>query len=234
MLKQAASRFYEFAKSEACDGGFHITLDDRIVNTPLGAALIVPSQSLALEIAAEWQAQDEKIVPDTMHMMRLACTALDKVSPNRATVIDQGVDYGGNDLLCYMAEAPDDLVERQKETWQPLLDWVDITYGARLRTAHGILHVAQTDPSLSSLRKAIEQYDNFELTGLTEVTQILGSLVLGLAVTANRLTWQDAFEASQLDETWQNERWGQDHEARHRIENRKLDTEMAARFLELI
>ena len=40
--------------------------------------------------------------------------------------------YGGTDLLCYRAEAPEELVRRQAEAWDPLLDWAADRYGARL------------------------------------------------------------------------------------------------------
>jgi chaperone required for assembly of F1-ATPase len=234
MLNQAASRFYKLAKDTPCDGGFQISLDERSVNTPLGKKLVVPSQALAQSIAEEWEAQEDKIVPDSMHCMRLACTAIDKVVPNRANIVEQTVEYGANDLLCYRAEAPDDLAAHQSTSWQPLLDWAESTYGSSLKSTQGILHIRQDDEAISSLRQAIDNHSDFELTALTEITQILGSLVLGLAVSASRLNWEEAFDLSQLDESWQNEQWGQDHEALLRHENRKHDMKMAAHFLGLV
>lgn len=234
MLNQAARRFYKLARETPCDDGFQILLDERAVNTPLGSKLVVPSQVLAQKIAEEWESQKDKIVPETMHCMRLACTAIDKVAPNRSNIVGQTVDYGANDLLCYRAEAPDDLTARQHSLWQPLLDWTENTYGASLKTTTGILHIQQSEAAVSKLREAVDAHSDFELTALAETTQLLGSLVLGLALSASRLGWEEAFELSQLDESWQNEQWGQDHEAQLRRENRKADTELAACFLDLV
>jgi len=234
MLNKPAKRFYETVRIEPSAGGFAVFLDDHTVNTPLGDALILPTSDLARVIAGEWDAQGKKIIPDTMPMMRLACTSIDKVRPNRDVVIGQMTDYGGNDLLCYRAEGPDDLVARQNERWNPLLTWAEITYGALLRTTSGIVHIEQTKETMSALRTATESHDEFELTALAEVTQLTGSLILGLAVSSGHIDWQTAFDAAQLDETWQNELWGEDFEAANRKKYHKLDLENANLYFSLV
>ena len=229
-----AKRFYEHAESAACSSGYSISLDGRTVNTPLGETLIVPSAALAQEIAFEWQGQGDQIVPDTMPMMRLACTTIDKLRPNRSNIIVQMCDYGANDLLCYRANGPDELVNRQEAVWQPLLDWAGEAHGAKLKSTSGIVHIPQPKNTIVNLRNAVDAHDDFELTGLAEITQLTGSLVLGLAFSSGRLGWEETFEASQLDETWQNERWGEDYEAADRISNRRADMKMADHFLILV
>ncbi|MDZ4311278.1 MAG: ATPase, partial [Cypionkella sp.] len=42
---------------------------------------------------------------------------------------------------------------------------------------------------------------------------ISGSLVLGLAVAHQRLTGDQAFGLSRIDEKWQSELWGEDEDA---------------------
>ena len=234
MLKGPAKRFYENAESRAYAGGHGVSLDGRTVNTPLGKPLIVPSAALAQEIANEWQGQGDRIIPDTMPMMRLACTAIDKLGPNRASIIEQMCDYGANDLLCYRAEGPDDLVERQTVVWQPLLAWIKDFYGADLKSTSGIVHISQPEHAILKLRRAVDDHDDFEMTALAEITQLTGSLVLGLAFSSGHIGWAEAFDASQLDETWQNERWGEDYEAADRKKNRRSDMETTAQFLVLV
>jgi len=234
MQKGSAKRFYQHAGSAACDGGFVILLDDRKVNTPLGEPLIVPGAVLAEEIAAEWRGQGTQILPGTMPMMRLACTAIDKVRPHQKIIIDQVSEYGANDLLCYRAAGPDDLVARQAEVWQPLLDWAAEDIGANLQVTSGIVHVSQPDEAIEKLRQVVEIHDGYELTALAEITQLTGSLVLGLAVSRGRIDGDVAFEASQLDETWQNEHWGEDYEATDRKKNRRSDLDTTVRFLTLV
>ena len=234
MLKGPSKRFYKHAECSACADGYGVSLDGRTVNTPLGEALIVPSAVLAQEIASEWQGQGDKIVPDTMPMMRLACTAIDKLGPNRDNIVEQMCEYGANDLLCYRAEGPVDLVERQTAIWQPLLDWAGDSYGAGLESTSGIVHISQPEKAISKLRRAVDDHDDFEMTALAEITQLTGSLVLGLAFSSDHIGWEEALDASQLDETWQNERWGEDYEAADRKKNRRSDMETTARFLMLV
>jgi hypothetical protein len=59
---------------------FGLTLDGRGVSTPMGQKLVVPSETLAYMIAAEWNAQEKKLQPVNMPLMTLACTALDQAS----------------------------------------------------------------------------------------------------------------------------------------------------------
>ncbi len=213
--------------------GFGIALDGRPLRTPGGRPLAVVHELLATAIAAEWAAQNEVILPETMPMTQLASTALDRVVPNRQAIIDQLVNYGGTDLLCYRAANPRDLTERQEDVWQPLVDWVSVDLGAELVVTSGVVPIAQPESSLAALRRIIEAYDDFRLAALQSAVAAMGSLILGLALTEGRIGADDAFRASQLDETYQIEFWGEDEEARLRREGLRKDVAAAAHFLEL-
>ncbi len=51
--------------------------------------------------------------PARMPLTRLANAAIDAVADNRDAVIEEVAKYLGSDLVCYRAEAPAGLVERQ-------------------------------------------------------------------------------------------------------------------------
>lgn len=234
MLPDGAKRFYKDAASVDLGGAFGVALDGRAVRTPAGAELRVPGRRLADAIAGEWRAQEEKIVPATMTMMQLACTAIDRVAPNREAIIDQTVAYGGSDLLCYRCDEPVELAERQHETWQPLLDWAEETLSAPLHCVSGIIHHEQPAASLAGLRSVVAEIDDWPLTAVAQFTQVMGSLVLALAVWQGRLTWDAAFEASVIDEVFQVERWGEDRDALLRRKAQQSEVRDAAAFLELL
>jgi len=59
-------------------------------------------------------------------------------------------------------------------------------------------------------------------------------LVIALAVSEGRLAGSDAFEAAQLDELFQIERWGADPLAVKRNAGIRHDLEAGARFLALL
>ncbi len=228
-------RFYRQAAAVAADdGGYGVALDGRPVRTPGGAPLSVPAKALAEAIAGEWREQEGEIRPLAMPLMCLAATAIDRVTRERKAIAGQVAAYGGSDLLCYRAEEPAGLVARQAEYWQPLLDWAAAEYGARLAVADGVTPVEQDDAALAALARAVEAHDDFRLAGLSQLTAICGSLILGLAVAARRIGAQEAVAASQLDEDWQAEKWGQDDAAKARREALAAEIAAAARFLELL
>ena len=68
-------RFY---KSVTVTEQLGIALDGRNVRTPLKAALVLPSSTLAEAVAAEWNAQVEFINPHAMPLTKLANTAIDR------------------------------------------------------------------------------------------------------------------------------------------------------------
>jgi len=226
-------RFYKLAAVSAVETGFSVTLDGRGVRTPEGTPLVLPNAALAEAVAAEWLAQGEKIVPQTMPLTQLASTALDRVRGKRAPVLAHLLNYVGTDLLCYRAASPRDLVERQERIWQPLLDWAATSLEAALPVTEGLSPIEPPPAAVEALRRKIETYDDWALTALQSAVAALGSLVLGLAVAERRLTAEEAFAASQLDETYQIEFWGDDEEAIKRREVLRNDVASAGRFIEL-
>ena len=225
-------RFYKEAAVTDMEGGGHgVALDGRPIRTPGGAPLTAPTAVLAEAIAAEWAAQEDEIRPLTMPMMRLAATAIDRIGKERAAIVGQIAAYGGSDLLCYRAESPAPLVERQAALWQPLLDWAAETHGARLVATQGITHVTQDRAALDALRAVLEALDDCRLAAVSQLTATCGSLVIALAVEARHIGAAQATAASLLDENWQAEQWGEDAEATERHENLAREIEDAARFL---
>lgn len=228
-------RFYEQAAATHMDGGGHgVVLDGRPIRTPGGVPLTTPVAALAAAIAAEWMAQEDEIRPLTMPMMRLAATAIDRIGKERAAIIDQIVAFGGSDLLCYRAETPPGLVERQSALWQPLLDWAAEALGARLQATRGIAHVTQDPAALDALRAAVGALDDSRLAAVSQLTASCGSVVIALAVSSGHLDATGAAAASLLDEDWQIEKWGADDEAVERRENVAREIAEAARFLDLL
>lgn len=226
-------RFYKTATAVPAGDGFGVALDGKLVKSPAKAAFVLPGRALAEAVAAEWAAQGDTIVPSAMPLMQLAATAIDKVAPNPDVIVDTIAPYGGTDLLCYRAEAPATLAERQQAQWQPLLDWAMVAHDAPLTATAGIVHQAQPAASLAALRAAVSAQDPWRLTALHQVTTLTGSLVLGLALLAGRIDADMAFDLAELDASFQIERWGEDAEAMTRRETLRAELRAAARLVEL-
>lgn len=226
-------RFWTEVTVREAEGGFAIALDGRPVRTPGKALLCLPTEAMAQETAAEWQAQEGTVNPLTMPFTRSANTAIDKVAHQHGEVADMLADYGDSDLLCYRADAPEELVRRQAETWDPALDWAATELEARLESRVGVIHAAQAPEPLSRLRARVHALTAFQLVGFHDLVSLSGSLILGFAAAQNWRDPETLWQMSRLDETWQEEQWGEDDEARAAAEIKRLAFHHAKRFFDL-
>lgn len=229
-------RFYKTAEAVPTGDGRHaVRLDGRPVRTPSKAELAVPSERLAAAVAAEWNAQGETLKLAEMPLTQLANTAIDQVGRMRAQMIDELLRFAETELLCYRAdESQRPLQERQAATWQPLLDWARTRYDAEFCVTSGLMPVSQSPQAMKALRLAVEELDDWRLTALQAAAAPLGSLVLALALVEGRVTAEQAYEAAFLDEAYQIEQWGEDAEAKARLERLRKDVSDAVEFLTLV
>lgn len=224
-------RFWKTVTTEETPDGWRVLLDGRPVSTPAKRPCLVPNAALAADIAREWDTQEGEIRPLQMPMTRTAATCLDRVAPNLDEVRQIVAGYGGTDLLCYRAEHPVALADRQAHGWDPLLDWAAEVLGARLTTGTGVMHVAQPAAALALLGAEVARADPWQLTALAELTQLSGSLVLALAVHHGRLESAEAWALSRIDEQWNIEEWGDDADAASLAARREADFHHAAAVL---
>ena len=209
----AARRFWTMASAVPAEGGFTVHLDGRPVRTPLKAPLVLPTLGLAEAVAGEWQVQEGTVKPETMPFTRTANSAIDKVATQHAEVVQMLAAYGDSDLLCYRAEGPPELVERQAAAWNPLLDWANTELGAQLSATEGVIHIDQPPASLKKLHDHVSSMTAFQLAAFHDLVAITGSLILALAVTQRRIAVGEAWQLSRIDEDWQISQWGEDEEA---------------------
>jgi chaperone required for assembly of F1-ATPase len=224
-------RFYKEVTTEAGATGFRVLLDGRGIRTPARRPLALPSRELAEAVAEEWRCQGETIDPGSMPLTRLVNSAVDGVADRMAEVRAAILAYGASDLLCYLADGPDELVARQSRRWGEIHAWVGRSFGVELELAVGVMPVAQDEEVLRQLDSALGQPSALELAALHVMTASMGSLLLSLAVLHGRLTPGQAWELAHLDEDFQIEKWGRDEEASERRQRRWAEIEAASRVL---
>ncbi|MEP1442569.1 MAG: ATP12 family protein [Hyphomicrobiales bacterium] len=221
-------RFYDIVEI-AQDDGFVLHLDGRPVRTPARAIVKVSKKAIADVLAAEWRAQEKVIDPKKMPLTRLLNSAIDGVSNTEELVREEIVRFSGTDLVCYRADDPERLVERQNSLWDPVINWAQETYSCRFVLAGGIMHVEQPDATKLAMEQAVNQYaDPVRLAALHSMTTLLGSTLLALAVGAGFRTMQEAWDAAHLDEDWNIELWGTDVDAEARRAYRFEEMKAAA------
>jgi chaperone required for assembly of F1-ATPase len=229
-----AKRFYREVSIREGEGGWRVLLDERPLRTPLKRPVATPHRALAEAIAAEWSAQETEIDPASMPVMRLTATAIDRVIPEREAIVVSLLAYAETDLLCYRAPHPRALHARQQALWQPLLDWVDGVHGIGLLVSDSILPLQQPAAAIEAAKTHIATLSDELLTALQAAVAGTGSLVLGLGIIHGRIGADEAFAAAMLDETYQNEHWGEDAEALERRRRIGVDLEAIKRYLMLI
>ena len=211
-----------------------IELDGRPVKTPLRVALRLPTQALAEAVAAEWEAQTGTIDPRSMPLTGLANAAIDRVAVDRDAFVASLAAYGDADVLLYRAAEPPPLARAQLAAWNPILDWAERRYGIEFAPITGIVHRPQPPETLATLAAALGAFDDFRLVAMQPLITITGSLVIGLALAEGALDADTAWAASELDELWQAENWGEDELAIQTRAHRRADYDAALRFLALL
>jgi chaperone required for assembly of F1-ATPase len=225
-------RFYKSA-SVGEGAPFAVLLDGRPVKTPAKNALGAPTKPLAQAIAAEWDAQGERIDPATMPLTRIANSIIDGVAPATEAVADDLAKYLGSDLLCYRADTPEGLVRWQTERWDPILDWARTALGARFLLGEGIVFVTQPAHAVAAARAAIPD-DPWRLGAAHVVTTLTGSALIALALSAGRIDVDAAWAASNVDEDWYMHLWGRDDMALAARAVRFADLQAAGTVLALL
>ena len=228
------NRFYKEVSVDAADGRHRVLLDGKPVKTPGGAILTLPSAALAQAVADEWRAQQTTIQPQTMLLTKLANTAIDRVVPNPTGARKQLLAIARSDVVCYRADAPQDLVERQALVWDPLIAWTRERFGASLRAGNALAFIEQDQAALDALDNALSKHDAFVLAALYTAAALLGSLVIVIALSEQKLDPEQAYAAANLDKFFQAERWGWDPQETAKTTAERAELNQISRFLELL
>jgi len=219
-------RFYKTVDTAPQGEGFGVRLDGRSPKTPQGRPLILLTAALAEMVASEWAGQGDEIVYGDMPATRLAFTTIDAVADAREETAGEVARYAGSDLLCYFADSPQKLVERQLAHWGPVLDWAREELGLEFERAVGIIHRPQPAETVAAVKALAERLDDFALAGVAHAAGLYGSAILAFALERDKLDGEAAFDLSRLDEAYQEEGWGVDAEAAARTARLKREAQM--------
>jgi chaperone required for assembly of F1-ATPase len=228
-------KFYKIAEAGTAPDGYMIRLDGKPVRTPLRNPVLLSSQPLAEAIALEWAAQGDEIQPTTMPLTQLANTMIDKAKgEDRAAMNEQLLDYGSSDLVCYFATHPADLVKRHQEYWTPLLSWIKEKYGIAFEAVSGIQYQHQPQDSLDKLQNLLEGLSSEDFTVVQAASATTGSVVIAFALLEGKLSPEEAYQAACVDEIYQLKTWGEDAEARKRLDIIQSELKSIAQFRDLL
>lgn len=208
-------RFYKQVTTRpAEDGiGWSVMLDYRTLKTPSKRPLKCHSLSLAKAIAAEWDYQlTDGIRPFTMPLMKLACTALERVPLTRPKIIDNLMTRFHQDLVFCRAPHDNELTtavyEAQVKKIDPFLKWVESEFGFKPVVYSSFFGGKQEDGLVNAIESLLKKTDDNELAAIDALTSASHSLIISIAIFLGKLQIQEAIELIRLEEDTQVEKWG--------------------------
>lgn len=234
MSTEPVRRFYATAAA-AGEGGAHIVrLDQRMLKTPRGQALHLPTRALAEVIAAEWDAQGEYITPASMPLTRFAFAAVDLMPAKREEISRDLAKYIETDLVAHRADSPPPLVARQSQVWDPIVAWAEQRLHMTIPVVTGIIPADVPAQHRTVLEWEIDDLDDFRAMALAQAVTLAGSILIGFAFIEGQLDAEAAFAAAALDDLWSLENWGEDPEARQRLDTQRAEFEALHRFIKAL
>lgn len=232
LKKSLPKRFWKEVTVTSEEQGFGIALDGRPTRTPSRQALVLPNCALAEAVAQEWREVGEYLDPSLMPLTRIVNSALDGVATTMQPTAAELARFAASDLLCYRAEGPETLVERQIRHWDPVLDWARETHGWRFELAAGVMHVAQPEETLRAIRDHLAEVQSpLRLAALHVATTLTGSVLLALSLAEGAFGPTAIWNAAHVDEDHQMALWGEDEEALARRAVRHTEFMAAATIL---
>ncbi|KAL5793311.1 hypothetical protein ACOSP7_001905 [Xanthoceras sorbifolium] len=208
-------RFYkQVTTREADDGnGWTVMLDYRTLKTPSKRPLKLPTLGLAKAIGAEWDCQQtDGIRPFTMPLMKLACTALERVPLTRPKIIEYLTKKFNQDLVFCRVPNDNDLTsgvhERQVKKFDPLLNWVETEFGFKPVVYSSFFGGKQEDGLVKAVENLLKITDDCELAAIDAIASAAHSLVIAIGIFRGKLHIEEAIELIRLEEDFQMDRWG--------------------------
>jgi ATP synthase F1 complex assembly factor 2 len=193
---------------------YGVTLDGRLLKTPMGTTLSVPSLPLALAVASEWDDQGTYIKPAQMPLMTLVCTTLDQLTipAVRERTVEDLLRYLRNDTTCYWADAIEDRVlhRKQQKHWEDLHNWIDCeirglgmkparAMGAgeglvmsRMRASKQFAGLPHSEEMIDNAKMFLNGCDSWKLAAMQTVTMEAKSFLVGMAVVRGVEGWVDS------------------------------------------
>lgn len=236
---RAVKRFWksvDVKPSKAIAGEFNIALDDRVIKTPKGVPVSVPSKPLAHSLALEWVSQGTYLLPYTMPLMILTTTTIDRTnSPLRKQIIDEILSFLPTDVTLCRSDDPKWLGEKMEAKWGPVIDGVSKRMGVVFHPTFALTGSDLSPEHLQRLRNFVEGLPVWDLSAFDAMTHNLRSFILAAALYHNEITPEKAVELSRLEENIQIENWGE-VEGNHDVDRLALHCSVGAAwaFKELI
>lgn len=205
--------------------GFQTLANGRPLKTPKGHPLFYPTQPLAEKTAT--QLADKALEAPFYKLMSFA------IDMDRAALEEELIEHFDTDLVCYFADQPADLAARQKETWQPILDWAEAQGIAPVQTTDTTAPLTQPAKTKNALKAQLKDLSAPVFVAAFISGKLAGSVLTGLAMAKGEVDARQAHTIAHTDELYQQRRYGADDELSQNLSNSLAHFREIEEFLEL-
>ena len=204
-------------------GKYLLTINNKSLKTPDGNIIELPSIKLAKILLKDYESSFKSKPLNIVRPIKITNTAIDKIKPNNIFYINEITDNLNNDMICYFANSPVELVDLQNKDWLPLINYMKSSYNIELIYTSKLFSINQKPDSLLKLKNILNEINIFKLSAIYTLSQITKSIIISLALVNNKISAKKAFENSNLEELYQISKWGKDEEAFDRLNTIKVD-----------
>lgn len=213
--------------------GYGLSVAGRALTTPQKNPLQVSSAALAQRLADEWNAAKGMFRPEQMVMTTLVYTAIDRVAPAKAQVVEALLEFLSTDTLCCWSPESD-LSSRQRAEWLPVIEWARARYAIDLHYSVELTGLAQNETAIAEVKAVLMALEPLEISVLGVLAPAYGSLILALCVKEGVTDAIAAYRLSALEADFQAERWGRDPELEKNAARIVREVELVQHFLRLL
>ena len=204
-------------------GKYLLNINNKSLKTPDGNIIELPSIKLAKILLKDYESSFKSKPLNIVRPIKITNTAIDKIKPNNIFYINEITDNLNNDMICYFANSPVELVDLQNKEWLPLINYMESSYNIELIYTSKLFSINQKPDSLLKLKNILNEINIFKLSAIYTLSQITKSIIISLALVNNKISAKKAFENSNLEELYQISKWGKDEEAFDRLNAIKVD-----------
>ena len=205
------------------NGKYLLNINNKSLKTPDGNIIELPSIKLAKILLKDYEFSFKSKPLNIVRPIKITNTAIDKIKPNNIFYINEITDNLNNDMICYFANSPLELVDLQNKEWLPLINYMESSYNIELIYTSKLFSINQKPDSLLKLKNILNEINIFKLSAIYTLSQITKSIIISLALVNNKISAKKAFENSNLEELYQISKWGKDEEAFDRLNAIKVD-----------
>lgn len=213
---------------------FEILLDKRILKTPMQKDLIFSNYKIAKETALEWDIDEKEINTENMVFYGLISTAIDKINNDKVSYIENVLGFINTDLICYRADGPNELVDLQNSSWNPIISFIKKYIDVELKFFIGVMPSKQSLEIFNRLKTLINSFSDIEISALHRMTNLTGSIFISICILKGDVLKNEAFELSFLDELYQAKNWGIEEESLDKRDKIAKELNRIISFVELI